>query len=178
MQARVRRPVLIFRKKDFLCDFRKTDSRPCKPSPTLHLVPARSRPKSPRRRRPHYRAPDSRPCTASPTAARNGRHISPRSGLARPRCSAAFAAATRLGTHSSNALSNVTPPAAAAQRALVKSRRRRAYPQQIVTTRLLYCLQDPFAQLSRLQRIRSHARLNYNTRTTAGRFEPGGTAAC
>jgi hypothetical protein len=36
---------------------------------------------------------------------------------------------------------------------LEKSRRRRAYPQQIVTTRLLYCLQDPFAQLSRLQRI-------------------------
>ena len=34
-----------------------------------------------------------------------------------------------------------------------KSRQRRAYPQQIVTTRLLYCLQDPFAQLSRLQRI-------------------------
>ena len=34
-----------------------------------------------------------------------------------------------------------------------KSRRRRAYPQQIVTTGLLYCLQDPFAQLSRLQRI-------------------------
>jgi hypothetical protein len=34
-----------------------------------------------------------------------------------------------------------------------KSRRRRADPQQIVTTRLLYCLQDPFAQLSRLQRI-------------------------
>ena len=29
----------------------------------------------------------------------------------------------------------------------------RAYPQQIVTTRLLYCLQDRFAQLSRLQRI-------------------------
>ena len=28
-----------------------------------------------------------------------------------------------------------------------------AYPQQIVTTRLLYCLQDRFAQLSRLQRI-------------------------
>ena len=61
---------------------------------------------------------------------------------------------------------------------VVKSRRRRAYPQQIVTTRLLYCLQDPFAQLSRLQRIRSHACLNYNTRTTAGRFEPDGTAAC
>lgn len=34
-----------------------------------------------------------------------------------------------------------------------KSRQSRAYPQQIVTTRLLYCLQDPFAQLSRLQRI-------------------------
>lgn len=34
-----------------------------------------------------------------------------------------------------------------------KSRRRTAYPQQIVTTRLLYCLQDRFAQLSRLQRI-------------------------
>ena len=37
--------------------------------------------------------------------------------------------------------------------ALGKSRRRTAYPQQIVTTRLLYCLQDRFAQLSRLQRI-------------------------
>jgi len=37
--------------------------------------------------------------------------------------------------------------------ALGKSRRSTAYPQQIVTTRLLYCLQDRFAQLSRLQRI-------------------------
>lgn len=37
---------------------------------------------------------------------------------------------------------------------LRKSRRRRAYPQQIVTTRLLYCLQDPFAHPSRLQGIR------------------------
>jgi hypothetical protein len=55
-----------------------------------------------------------------------------------------------------------------------KSRRRRAYPQQIVTTRLLYCLQDPFAQLSRLQRIRSRACLNYNTRTAAAHFEDGG----
>ena len=36
---------------------------------------------------------------------------------------------------------------------LGKSRRSTAYPQQIVTTRLLYCLQDRFAQLSRLQRI-------------------------
>ena len=34
-----------------------------------------------------------------------------------------------------------------------KSRHRTAYPQQIVTTRLLYCLQDRYAQLSRLQRI-------------------------
>lgn len=40
-----------------------------------------------------------------------------------------------------------------AERTLGKSRRRTAYPQQIVTTRLLYCLQDRFAQLSRLQRI-------------------------
>jgi hypothetical protein len=30
---------------------------------------------------------------------------------------------------------------------------RTADPQQIVTTRLLYCLQDRFTQLSRLQRI-------------------------
>jgi hypothetical protein len=37
--------------------------------------------------------------------------------------------------------------------AMGKSRRSTAYPQQIVTTRLLYCLQDRFAQLSRLQRI-------------------------
>lgn len=42
---------------------------------------------------------------------------------------------------------------AAAAKFVRKSRRRRAYPQQIVTTRLLYCLQDPFAHLSRLQRI-------------------------
>src|ERR1700753_2166333 len=54
---------------------------------------------------------------------------------------------------------------------------KRAYPQQIVTTRLLYCLQDPFAQLSRLQRIRSRAAPNCNTRTTAGRFVPGGGSA-
>ena len=46
------------------------------------------------------------------------------------------------------------PRKAHQRRALAgKSRRRRVYPQQIVTTRLLYCLQDPFAQLSRLQRI-------------------------
>lgn len=46
-----------------------------------------------------------------------------------------------------------TPPALGGLLALGKSRRRTAYPQQIVTTRLLYCLQDRFAQLSRLQRI-------------------------
>ena len=47
-----------------------------------------------------------------------------------------------------------SPVRRAAGRALAgKSRRRRVYPQQIVTTRLLYCLQDPFAHLSRLQRI-------------------------
>jgi hypothetical protein len=53
-------------------------------------------------------------------------------------------------------LSEPLPPTQPAPRrtvSLEKSRRRRAYPQQIVTTRLLYCLQDPFAQLSRLQRI-------------------------
>jgi hypothetical protein len=54
-----------------------------------------------------------------------------------------------------------------------KSRRRRAYPQQIVTTRLLYCLQDPFAHLSRLQRIRSRACQNYNTLAPAPEL-PGG----
>lgn len=59
-----------------------------------------------------------------------------------------------------------------------KSRRKRACPQQIVTTRLLYCLQGPFAQLSRLQRIRSRARQNCNTRITAGRFGPCGGIAC
>ena len=36
-----------------------------------------------------------------------------------------------------------------------KPRRRRACPQRIVATRLLYRLQGPFARLSRLQRIRS-----------------------
>lgn len=40
---------------------------------------------------------------------------------------------------------------------LGKSRRRTAYPQQIVTTRLLYCLQYPVAHLSRIQRIYPHA---------------------
>jgi hypothetical protein len=54
---------------------------------------------------------------------------------------------------------------------LGKSRRRTAYPQQIVTTRLLYCLQDRFAQLSRLQRIWPRSCWNYNTRNTTTRFE-------
>ena len=50
---------------------------------------------------------------------------------------------------------SATPPTRPrlAGHTLGKSRRRTAYPQQIVTTRLLYCLQDRFAQLSRLQRI-------------------------
>ena len=38
-----------------------------------------------------------------------------------------------------------------------KSRQRRAYAQQLVTTRLLDCLHDPVAQLSRLQRIYPYA---------------------
>ena len=59
-----------------------------------------------------------------------------------------------------------------------KSRRRWAYPQQIVTTRLLYCLQDPFAHLSRLQRIWSRACWNYNSRITADRFLASGGIAC
>ena len=51
-------------------------------------------------------------------------------------------------------LQNLTEPSSTVKQSKIgKSRRRRAYPQQIVTTRLLYCLQDPFAQLSRLQRI-------------------------
>ena len=65
---------------------------------------------------------------------------------------------THTHTHLSLSLSlsqdPVRPASHSGWRALAgKSRRRRAYPQQIVTTRLLYCLQDPFAQLSRLQRI-------------------------
>ncbi len=59
-----------------------------------------------------------------------------------------------------------------------ESRRRRAYPQQIVTTRLLYYLQDPFAQQSRLQWILPRACPNYNTRITAIRFLHGGGIAC
>ena len=68
---------------------------------------------------------------------------------------------SRTHTHAHNTRTHAhtpSPPRKARRqhrrRALAgKSRRRRAYPQQIVTTRLLYCLQDPFAQLSRLQRI-------------------------
>jgi hypothetical protein len=59
-------------------------------------------------------------------------------------------------TASAGPAARCLPPTQPAPRRAVaseKSRRRRAYPQQIVTTRLLYCLQDPFAQLSRLQRI-------------------------
>lgn len=64
---------------------------------------------------------------------------------------------TRMGRR--DALGERTPglrtptPPRLAEPVLGKSRRRTAYPQQIVTTRLLYCLQDRFAQLSRLQRI-------------------------
>ena len=42
-------------------------------------------------------------------------------------------------------------------RSIDKSRQRRAYAQQLVTTRLLDCLHDPVAQLSRLQRIYPYA---------------------
>ena len=54
-------------------------------------------------------------------------------------------------SNSVNTVPPICPPVGDSHRG--KSRRRTAYPQQIVTTRLLYCLQDPFAQLSRLQRI-------------------------
>jgi hypothetical protein len=51
-------------------------------------------------------------------------------------------------------------------------------PQQIVTTRLLYCSQDRVAQLSRLQRIWPRSCWNYNTRITVTRFERRGGIAC
>ena len=51
---------------------------------------------------------------------------------------------------------------------------RRAYAQQLVTTRLLDYLHDPARQLSRLQRIQSCARLNCNTPASSPCFD--GTA--
>ena len=122
-------------------------------------------------RRPRPAEPLRLPCTSSPSLrtrasalaaglARRGESTAPRSAANPPE--------TRAGDSGAGPYPQATVPsqvrwlprplgAAAclpARRAPHgKSRRRRAYPQQIVTTRLLYCLQDPFAHLSRLQRI-------------------------
>lgn len=74
------------------------------------------------------------------------RNAYPRAGRAQPK-----ARPSPLEPGRSSPLRRPLP--AGESETLGKSRRRTAYPQQIVTTRLLYCLQDRFAQLSRLQRI-------------------------
>ena len=76
------------------------------------------------------------------------RNTYPRAGQARPKARPAL-----LLTQKSRPFIPLRRPSRGRSETLGKSRRRTAYPQQIVTTRLLYCLQDRFAQLSRLQRI-------------------------
>ncbi len=120
-------------------------------SPTLHLpVPNFHLPEPPTLHpdRPtlHPNSPTPRHPTFSHLPASQTTYPTPQPAHAVPR--------QHLPPTLSPQLSPVRPTGHRCRRALAgKSRRRRAYPQQIVTTRLLYCLQDPFAQLSRLQRI-------------------------
>jgi hypothetical protein len=125
--------------------------------PTLH-------PRPPRATRPAPAIPADLPYTRRVPDAR---HQTPRgrpttqSQVSRPPDRPTLHRAPAMGKRPSRDPTTTTPPSPPCKarqlrrwRALAgKSRRRRAYPQQIVTTRLLYCLQDPFAQLSRLQRI-------------------------
>ena len=119
-------------------------------------VPARSRglPCSPRSRnllltpplQPQQHAAEASPLCHHVRLCRPTLHAST-AGHSRPRPQYVSTAAAAPAT------TPLTQPAPRRAVMSEKSRRRRAYPQQIVTTRLLYCLQDPFAQLSRLQRI-------------------------
>lgn len=59
-----------------------------------------------------------------------------------------------------------------------KSRSRRAYAQQLVTTRLLDCLHDPVTRLSRLQRIHPSALSNCYPAITPPDFYERGVMPC
>jgi hypothetical protein len=126
---------------------------PAYPIPGPRYRPPRAQPhRGPRLpyndRPPATKAPASRPARQRKTESADLPYTRPREGSCAPRRTLSSA----RGAPASHVFPRLEP---APRRAVVsgKSRRRRAYPQQIVTTRLLYCLQDPFAQLSRLQRI-------------------------
>ena len=145
-------------KGEKLTSFTSQATYPTPPNrPTLHRAPT-THPKSPTLRPPsggQVKPPQSpnRPTLHPPS----GRQVhSPR--LSQPAYPTPRPGREKPTKSRSHTTAPPSPPCKARQlrrwRALAgKSRRRRAYPQQIVTTRLLYCLQDPFAQLSRLQRI-------------------------
>jgi hypothetical protein len=134
--------------------------RPTYPVPPAQLPYTSTYPTPPVRRRPRRPSPADLPCTSAATAQSNGRvlraslpYTHPVAGRFPPRGGRPPARTTKSSRATLHPLP--TPPTRPrlAGRTLGKSRRRTAYPQQIVTTRLLYCLQDRFAQLSRLQRI-------------------------
>jgi hypothetical protein len=106
--------------------------------------------RQPENRPPDRPCPSSLPCTVQHTTAHDRASHTRRNrippSLTRLPCTARPETTHRKNPQPLQVSRNPENP-------LGKSRRRTAYPQQIVTTRLLYCLQDRFAQLSRLQRI-------------------------
>ncbi len=126
-------------------DIKLNQDKPAYPRPhTSHIIDRR-RPSNRPSNRP---CPSSLPCTVQHTADQTRRN-SYRRNSTKPN-------STTLHRPSGDDTSKIPQPLQVSrnpENPLGKSRRRTAYPQQIVTTRLLYCLQDRFAQLSRLQRI-------------------------
>lgn len=118
--------------------------------PTLDRIHHTSSTGRPSNRSSNRPCPSSLPCTVQHTTAHDRASHTRRNrippSLTRLPCTARPETTHRKNPQPLQVSRNPENP-------LGKSRRRTAYPQQIVTTRLLYCLQDRFAQLSRLQRI-------------------------
>lgn len=116
--------------------------------PTLDRIHHTSSTGRPSNRSSNRPCPSSLPCTVQHTADQTRRNSYRRNSTK--------SNSTTLHRPSGDDTSKIPQPLQVSrnpENPLGKSRRRTAYPQQIVTTRLLYCLQDRFAQLSRLQRI-------------------------
>ena len=130
---------------------------PCSHLPPCHRVLPNTCPAYPAAAEPHSQSACCVPCTSSPPFHLVAMYMPMKYSKSTLPCVPCNAppTANKPTHHCNHTLQHpVRRPEAEAWSALAgKSRRRRAYPQQIVTTRLLYCLQDPFAQLSRLQRI-------------------------
>jgi hypothetical protein len=128
----------------------------CMGTPKDRLTHPQNRPLSSRRRRGNAPSPKKKCESGYPAPSHHARQTL----IAQVRPDYPAASAPQLRQRPEPPGEPVRPPprrrgrcSAAPDGVSGKSRRSTAYPQQIVTTRLLYCLQDRFAQLSRMQRI-------------------------